>query len=289
MQQWLIFALFAALLTGIVSILDKKILFKEHAMEFSAVFSLTNAVLALFLMPFVDFNIGIKNVLFIYLISWLGTLGFLFATKAIRHMELSSATPLMNLNPVLIAVLGIIFLGEFLTVKQWSGIILVLVGGYILETRHFTHYKEFFYNLKKSRAIHYIFLSMLFYSFSSVADRFIVTKITNVNTYLFFVLIFIAVNFFFLSSFLYGGFKDIKMGFRRHWKLIMLAGILTFGYRLSQIYAVSLANVGLVINIKRLSVLFAVFFGRELFHENNLKRKILATIIMLIGTVFIAI
>jgi len=79
------------------------------------------------------------------------------------------------------------------------------------------------------------------------------------------------------------------MGFRRHWKLIMLAGILTFGYRLSQIYAVSLANVGLVINIKRLSVLFAVFFGRELFHENNLKRKILATIIMLIGTVFIAI
>jgi len=206
MQQWLIFALFAALLTGIVSILDKKILFKEHAMEFSAVFSLTNAVLALFLMPFVDFNIGIKNVLFIYLISWLGTLGFLFATKAIRHMELSSAIPLMNLNPVLIAVLGIIFLGEFLTVKQWSGIILVLVGGYILETRHFTHYKEFFYNLKKSRAIHYIFLSMLFYSFSSVADRFIVTKITNVNTYLFFVLIFIAVNFFFLSSFLYGGF-----------------------------------------------------------------------------------
>ena len=46
MQQWLIFALFAALLTGIVSILDKKILFKEHAMEFSAVFSLTNADLS---------------------------------------------------------------------------------------------------------------------------------------------------------------------------------------------------------------------------------------------------
>ncbi|MBI2148812.1 EamA family transporter [Candidatus Woesearchaeota archaeon] len=289
MQQWLIFALFTALLTGIVAIIDKKILLKEHAMEFSAIFSLTNAVLALFLMPFVNFNIGIKNIILIYIISWFSTLGFLFATKAIRHMELSSAIPLMNLNPVLIAVLGIIFLGEFLTVKQWSGIVLVLFGGYILETRHLTNYKEFFYNLRKSKAIKYIFLSMLFYSFSSIADRFIVTKVTNVTTYLFFVLLFIAFNFFLMSSILYGGIKDIKKSFRKHWKLIAITGVLTFGYRLSQIYAVSLANVGLVINIKRLSVLFAVFFGGELFHENNLTRKIIATIVMLMGTVLIAI
>lgn len=289
MAAWLLFALLAALLTGLVSMIDKKILLRQHAMEFSAVFSLTNAVLVFLLLPFVNFKINIIGLLIIYLVSWLGTLGFLFTTKAMRHMELSSVLPLMNFNPALVALLGVLFLREYLSLTQWGGMGLLLIGGYVLETRNFTHYKEFFHNIKKSRGIHYLFLSLLFYSFSAIADRYIVTKITDVASYLFFVLLFIAFNFFLLSSIIYGGIKDIKKGFKRHWKLLLLTGILTFGYRVSQIYAVSLVSVALVLSIKRLSTLFGVFFGGEIFHEHNLLRKIVATIIMLVGLLLIVI
>ena len=39
---WLILALITALLIGLVALIDKKILLKEHAVEFSAAFSITN-------------------------------------------------------------------------------------------------------------------------------------------------------------------------------------------------------------------------------------------------------
>jgi len=111
-------------------------------------------------------------------------------------------------------------------------------------------------------------------------------NITNVTTYLFFALIFIAFNFLILS-FLYNGFKDIKKSLKNNWKLFALTGILTFGYRITQMYTLSLASVSIVLSIKILSVFIGVLLGGELFHEKNLKRKIFASTIMVVGVFLI--
>ncbi len=284
MILWIVLALLSAFLTGVVSIIDRKILLKEHAMEFSAIFSLTNAILVLFLIPFVDFNIKLFDLLFIYLISWFGTLGFLFSIKAIRHMQLSSLLPFVNFSPVIAALLGVVFLNEILSLKQWTGIILLLAGGYMLETRNVSNYREFFRNIIKSRSLHYLFLALLFYSFTSIADRYIITKITDNNTYLFFVLIFIAFNFFLMSSLVYGGIGDIKKGLAKNWKLLAVAGLLTFIYRVAYVYSLSLADdLASVLSVKRLSVLFGVVLAGTFLHEKGLGKKIIATLIMLVG------
>ena len=290
MMLWIILALFSAFLTAVVSIIDKKILLREHAMEFSAIFSLTNAILVLFFIPFVDFHIKLADLLFIYLVSWFGTLGFLFSIKAIRHMQLSSLLPFVNFSPVIAALLGVLFLNEVLNLKQWTGIILLLAGGYVLETRNVANYREFFRNIIRSKSLHYLFLALLFYSFTAIADRYIITKITDNNTYLFFVLIFIAFNFFLMSSLFYGGIKDMKRGLVKHWKLFVFAGFLTFIYRVSYIYSLSLADdLASVLSLKRLSVLFGVVLAGSFLHEKGLGKKIIATLIMLVGVALLII
>ena len=290
MMLWIVLALFSAFLTAVVSIIDKKILLREHAMEFSAIFSLTNAILVLFFIPFVDFHIKLADLLFIYFISWFGTLGFLFSIKAIRHMQLSSLLPFVNFSPVIAAFLGVLFLNEVLNLKQWTGIILLLAGGYVLETRNVANYREFFRNIIRSKSLHYLFLALLFYSFTAIADRYIITKITDNNTYLFFVLIFIAFNFFLMSSLFYGGIKDMKRGLVKHWKLFVFAGFLTFIYRVSYIYSLSLADdLASVLSLKRLSVLFGVVLAGSFLHEKGLGKKIIATLIMLVGVALLVI
>ncbi len=287
MVSWFLFAGIGTVILGLVSLIDKKILLKEHSMEFSAVFSLTNALLAFLLVPLVDFSLGVNELFLIYLISWLGALGFLFTIKAIRHMEFTSVMPLTNLNLIFIALLGVFILGEVLSLKQWLGILLLLFGGYILETRHITHYKEFLHNLKKSKGLHYLLLSFVFFSFSAIGDRYIVTRVTDSNTYLFFVLIFVAINFLLMSGAFYGNAEFLKNTFKRNWKLLALTGILTFAYRYLFVQAIALAKISLVLSLKRLSVLISILLGGELFHENNLKRKIIATLITLVGVFLI--
>lgn len=289
MALWAVLALFASVLSSTGATVHKKILQKEHAMEFSAIFALTNALLALILIPWVDFGLGWKFILIIYLVSWLGTLGLLFVAKAIRHMELSSAMPLTNFAPAFVALLSIFFLGEFLGGFQWVGIGFLLVGGYFLETRHFKDYKLFFYNLKRSKGIHYMLLGLVIYSFNAVADRYVLTNITDFITFLFFLSIFLAFNFFVLSSYFHNGVHDFKHGIKKQWKWFIFGSVVAFGSAIIQLWAVSLISVALVLSVKRLNVLFTVIFGGELFHEKHLKKKIIATVIMLMGVALILI
>jgi len=286
---WIVLALLNAILTGIVLFLDKKLLLKEHTLEFSTIFALTNAALAFLLIPFVDFHISKLQLILVYLFSWISTLAFYFMAKATRHIQLSSFLPLTNLIPAIVALLGMIFLKEYLSLVQWSGLILLLIGSYMLQTRDITHYKVFFHKIARSKGLHFAFLSFFLYALASIVDRYVVVNLISAPTFLFYILLFTAVNFLLMSVFFNRGVKDIKHGFSEHWKIFLLAGFLTFAARVLQIYAVSLETPSLVLSVKRLGVLIGLVLAGKFLHENNLERKIFASVIMLIGVVLIVV
>ncbi len=62
-----------------------------------------------------------------------------------------------------------------------------------------------------------------------------------------------------------------------------MISVITIGYRYTQIEAVKIAPVALVLSIKRTSVFFASIFGGKIFSESYLLKKGIAIIIMLIG------
>jgi len=287
-MEWYVYALAAAIFTAAATITQKKTLKNEHALEFSAVLAAINFAFTFLFLPSTNFNIGIKKYLIIYLASWLGSVAFLFIAKSIRHMELSSSSPLLNFGPGITAILAFIFLGEKITSTQIIGIGLLILGAYILEIKgHISNILTPVKELTKSKYTRYILFALLLYGFSTLIDRHVMTQGVSPSSYMFIVHGFIFLNYLIIITFFYDGLSGIKHGLKTVGKCIFLISAFTVAYRYFQIKAISMAYVALVVTIKRLSTILTTLIGGKIYHEKNLLIKVLGCIIMFWGAVFI--
>ena len=70
-------------------------------------------------------------------------------------------------------------------------------------------------------------------------------------------------------------------------KAALLPGICEFVATITYVLGLSLAKVAYVISVRRLSVLFGVFYGFVLFKESGLRERLAGTLLMLAGFVLI--
>jgi transporter family protein len=295
-SAWLIFAILASILASASSILEKKTLFKQHALEFSATLSVYTLILSIPFWFFADFNsLSLKATGYIYLGSLLGAIGFLLVTKALRHIAISLTSPFLVFEPAMVAVFAAVLLGEKITSLQIIGIVVIIIGAYVLTSHEHDHFLEPFKHVFKSKYIKYILLALVFYALDSILDKKIVGTVADgglgvsVWTFLALVHFFLALNYLLIMIIFSDGIQGIGKGLKTGGWLVFTVAIFTIGYRLSQMYAVSLPGVliSLVIPIKRLSALFSTVIGGELFHEKYVLRKSIACVIMIIGAVLI--
>lgn len=290
-EVWFIYAFLTAILISIALIIEKKTLLKEHAMEFCAVLSLFTLLVSLPLFLFIDYSkLQLMQLALLFFLSVIGSIGFLLVTKSVRHMEISSSSPLLALSPGVIALFAFIFLGESLTLKQIGGIGFLIFGSYILETKSAHNLLEPLKIFAKSRYIHYILLALLLFGITAVFERFILFHLDmEPVAFIAFVHVFLAVNFFAMLHLFHDGFRGVKRGVKRVGWWVFLVAVFLVGSRLAQASAIKLAYVGLVVSIKRFSVFFTVLIGGKLFREKNVFRKSIASLIMILGIVLIAI
>ena len=289
-MTWYWFAIGSAVLLAVATLLEKKILFKEHAMEFSAVLAFFNALISLPLLLLADFsNISLQVLGAIYIASLLGTASFYLVAKVNRHMEVSESSPLLVLAPAVGALFGFIFLNERMSYIQVSGIVLMIFGAYVLETYHLNNPIEPLKSLSQSKYIRIIGGALLLYATGVLFDRIILSEVQiKPLTYIVIIHFFIAVNFFILLSVFHDGWGGIKHGTKIAGWPILLMSVITILHRLAYANAISIAYIGLASSIKRSSALFTTIVGGELFNEKNLKRKIIAVVIMLGGVFLLA-
>ncbi len=89
-------------------------------MEFSTVLAIFNFLIALVLLPYINFELPIKTLGLMYLASIFGSIAFLFVAKAVRHMDVSIVSPLMTFSPAIVVVLAFFILGEKVTfINNW--------------------------------------------------------------------------------------------------------------------------------------------------------------------------
>lgn len=287
-MNWLIFAFIAAILTAASAITQKRVLLKEHAMEFSATLAIMTMVISAPLFLIIDYaRLEFFPMMILFFGSILGAFAFLLIAKSLRHMDVSSASPLLVIGPVFVAFFAFIFLGEKITLMQVGGIFLLVVGSYVLELKRHHNLLEPFRIFKKSKYIHYILFALVLYGLTATIDRTLLGYMgVQPEAYIAFAHIFVAFHFFWMITIFHDGWKGIKNGFRSAGGWLLLVALFTVGYRLAQSIAVSTAKVALVASIKRTAVLFAVIVGGELFHEKNIFRKAVASVIM-IGGIFL--
>lgn len=298
-MPWYGYALISAACIATVGLLEKKTLQREHSSEYVTVFSTIKlSLFLLFFFPSISW--GVTNLQFFWLVldGVIGALAFWLVAKAIRRMEFSSAVPILSLDPGLTAVLAFLYLGERLTPIHVLGLGFMVAGTYVLEL-HRSHDET------KSQAVNrwrtmlspltrvwkqpggiYIIGGLLCFSISSTIDRSLLKEVA-VNTYIAYTLITSTAIFLFIFLRSRQTIQILRPGRGYVFFFVMIAAALHLTSNVAQAKAVSIAAVGLVIAIKRLSVLLDVVIGGKFFHERHLAQKAIATVVMLIGVFFI--
>lgn len=286
MLPWWVFAFASAIFATLFTIFRKKGTLKENAIEFELTRTTFVALFAFLLIPFLTFKYTITSVLIIYFVSILATIGIILISKAIRHEEISEIMPLHNLTPGFLAILAFLFLDESLTRFQITGLILLIIGAYLLEIDHHSFIKSFLRHIR-SKYIDYAILSAFIFSVTALLDKYVINFYTTPFDYLFLVWIFISINFIIISYIIHNGIKGIKNCLKTTKHNVVLAAFFSFLANASFLYALSLAYVSLVMPINKLSTLMTTIIGGKLFHEKAILKKSISCVIMLIGSYLI--
>jgi len=210
---------------------------------------------------------------------------------ALKNLEISRALPVLAASPMAVALLAFILLGESLSLTEVLGMVLIVLGTYILELKKNENIIAPFRVFVESKYHRIILIALGLMSLSAILDKLLLTSFKLPPlTFL------VMQNYFFLIIFLlYRFLSGLKNRNEKLFKgvskniliIIVLIAIATIGYRWTQIEATKLGPVGLVIAVKRLSVLFAVVIGAKLFKEENYLRKVLATLTIVAGALLI--
>jgi drug/metabolite transporter (DMT)-like permease len=286
-MTWFILAFASAVFSALSTLAEKKSLFSMDALDFSYIISVVTLVFSIPFFIMAPAQQGITTSLIILFIKTaLNAAAFLFVMLSIKNLELSEALPLLAISPALVAILAFFFIGDVLTIYEWSGIFLIVAGTYILELKManpgiFAPFKT----LIKTSKYGYVLGAVALFTITSLMDR-ILLKGYKLPPFTFMAYQQLFYGIVFLCVILYKR-KSALVSFvslnKETWLLILIVGVLTVAYRYTQIAAVKLAPVGLVLAVKRLSILIAIIIGGKLFNEQNLTRRILAAVIILAG------
>lgn len=287
--NWFWIALASAVFSAGAAVTQKRVLRDTDPLSFSLVVSGVTAVLSLAFLPQLNpESIKTASMLILFGKSVMNALAFLCIMTALKHLDISRALPVMAVSPMIIALLALLILGESLTAAETAGIFLITAGTYSLELKKGEDASYPFRVLAGSKYHKYLITALALISISSVIDKALLSnfKMPPVTFLIF-------QNFFFFIIFsviILIRREKGSFGFLRNRDLLILVIViaaLTVLYRWTQIEATKIAPVGLVISVKRLSVLFASIAGSRLFKEENFTRRIIATCLIVGGAMMI--
>lgn len=289
-MTWFFIALLSAFLSAFAAITQKKVLFDIGALQFSFLLSLINLVFSIPFFFFIDYQtINSINLSVLLIKSIIGVAAFFCVMLSLKNLEISNALPFLALTPGFVAVFAFLFLGESLKIIEVIGLVFLIAGTFILESKNS---KELFFPFSiffKSKYHRFILIALLLFTASSILDKLLLLKL-NLSPISLTAFQHIYFAMFFSIFYLFFRKKETSAPVRINkntlgW--IALISIITIGYRYTQIVAVSMASVALVLAIKRTSVFWATLIGGKIFNDKNLLRRSIAAILILIGAILI--
>jgi drug/metabolite transporter (DMT)-like permease len=288
-MSWFIFAVLSALFLSASSITEKRALLRVHSIDLSAALAFVNLIIAAPFLFFIEWaRVSVSILFLIFGAALVTAVAFYLIAKAMRHLEISFVAPLLALTPGSTALAGFLVLGEALSRIDVLGIIFMIIGSYILALEPHHDFLQPIRTFVRSRYVKFVLISLVLYSLGATLDRAIVFDFeVPIANYMFFVHLFVAVLYLPMIAVLGIGGEGVRRGFKLETKNIIFISIFTVLYRLFQMYALSLAFVGLVSAIKRSSSFFTTLIGGELFHEGRLGRKLIASLIIIFGATLI--
>ncbi len=280
--MWISIMLCSALFFALNHIIKKKILEDADVLDMMIVNGCIGFIMILPFAGAVSFDVSGKNLILIMLNALLAYSGSVLLNIAYKNCEISTVSPLLNINPLFIIVISYFVLNETLNSVQFSGVFLILAGGYIITLKDIRSFFQPFTSMPKKYFL-VVLGTLLLWSFCPVINRLVLFEVDSLSYLFFFVqFIFVIQVVMLVVTRRYSGVIQLT---KKSWPLLCLACFCWIVSDLLHLAAIAVptAVVSLVMPAKRVSNLFTVVLGGNLFKERNLVLKAGACTLMLAG------
>jgi drug/metabolite transporter (DMT)-like permease len=268
------------------NVFQKKLTTKgNHPLMVNFITYLLLSVVCIFIALFIKWPVLTKD-FWIYSIlgGIVGALGNGFLVKALQKGDLSVLGPINSYKSVVGIVFGIFLLGEIPNIWGILGIALIICGSYfVLDTTQ----ERFSFALFKKKEIQFRIWAMVLTAIEAVfVKKVILASSTTIAfvSWCSFGAIFSFLLLFIERLDLKSELKKIeKSDAGKYVYLIICIGIMQFTTN----YAFDHMPVGYALSFFQLSTIVSVILGHKIFQEADILKKIVGSIIMVIGSVVI--
>lgn len=244
-------------------------------------------LLPIFILWLDDWSLPLSVLPFLTISAVTEAIYFLALSRAYDAGDLSVVYPVARSSPLFVAVAGAVLIGEVLTAIGMIGILLVLVGVYILHLRslRLDNLLEPLRSFKRP-AFGFAVIAALGTTAYSLSDK---VGVTRVNPILYAFWLEVAIILVLAPIVLKKrGYKNIKSEWSIAWGKIILSGALMRGGYLLVLVAMTIASVGYILAFRQVSVVIGAFIGVVLLGEGYGSPRLLGSAAIFAGVYIIA-
>lgn len=300
--MWLILAFLSACLLGFYDV------FKKQSLKANAVIPvllLNTLFSSLIFLPFIILSkngtIAEDSLFFTHSYGWaehkyillksvIVLSSWLFAYFGLKHLPITIVGPINATRPVMVLIGALTFFAERLNMWQWIGVIVAMIGLYMLSRSS----KKEGIDFKHNKYILFVVLANVLGAISGLYDKFLMASSENhgvgldklavqswYNIYQFFMMLAMLLLLWYPT-------RHKTTPFHWHW-CIPLISIFLSAADFAYFYALGLdgAMISIVSMVRRGSVLVSFLFGAMVFHEKNLKSKVVDLALVLLSMLFL--
>lgn len=284
-MTWAIFAILGALFDTTHYALIKRLLKDANQYVLGSGVFLSSFAIAFFVVLIRGFpEIGAGFYYSVLAAVILNLIAAILYYKALEITDLSLSIPMVSFTPIFLFFTSFILLRELPTLLGASGIVLIVIGSYILNSnKNHTHLLDPFREIFRNRGTFYMLLVAFLFSLSANFDKLIVKNSDPIfGSSVVYLLV--GLSFLLLSSF---KVRNTKVIYRRNFYKFPVVGAAHALTGIATNIAFTMQIVPYVISLKRLSILFSVLFGSLVFKERNVRGRIAGASVMLVGVILI--
>ena len=280
--MWVLFAFLSAIFAGMTSILAKCGIKKTDSNVATFIRTLVVLPLSLLMALIVNPNFSLgavssKTLVFLVLSGLSTGASWLCYFRALSKGDINKVVPIDKSSTVLTIILGVIFLGERVTVYKTLGVVFIAIGTLLMIEKKDTE--------KKSEGegwLIYALLSAFFASLTTILGKIGIEGVesnlgTAIRTAVVIVMSFIMVAFT-------GKTGEIKKIDKKELGFILLSGLSTGASWLCYYKALQDGEAGIVVPIDKLSILVTIAFSYIVFKERLSKKAMLGLVMIVFGT-----
>lgn len=228
-----------------------------------------------------------SNMIWIFILKgFIASLNWYIVLRIMKHSNLSLVIAMDMLSTVLTFVFGISVFGESINPMQIVGSVIIVVGVALINLL----------NKKESGKtnVAYVLLLLLAAFISTgcgVIDKYTTMHLTNFQVQFWFLLFACVFSwiYFAIDSIKEKQFLLRKEDFKNYWIYPIALCLFLGDFMLFMAYKQPGSQMIIISIISKLKILVAIFAGIFIFKEKNVVKKILLTLLIVLGAIFVAV